>query len=222
MRIARLAKSAFDWQRIRQELADLMKPDAVRPPVCSPDCQKYNEIKCNRYCPDASAMLSSEPDYPLEPNITPLVFELKRLGAFSPCWSCEGHNDKDGKLWKIPRVWFYADSVVHIRVLADAIAELYLAEKLNSRWEIVLTMSDPDNADTSFSLQPNVKEGEFKLGELQKDVDTIATLLRETVFEKGGKLSSAAQGNAGNETRSLPQTTGASKPLFSSLRAGRG
>lgn len=222
MRIAQLAKSVFDWQKIRRELADLLDPDAGRPPVCSPDCQKFNEIECNRYCPEASVMLSSEPDYPLEPNITPLVFELKRLGAFQPCWSCEGHNDKDGKLWKIPRVWFYADSMVHVRVLADAIAELYVTEKLLSRWEIALTMSDPDNADTSFSLQPNINEGELKLTDLQKDVDTIATLLRATVFEKGGKLSRMVQGKAGDENRTQTAADGNFKPLFSHLRAGRG
>jgi hypothetical protein len=43
----------------------------------------------------------------LEPLIESLDFELKNL-----------------PVWKIPRIWFYADSVEHIRTLADAVNRL--------------------------------------------------------------------------------------------------
>ena len=38
-------------------------------------------------------MLSSDPErYPIEPGIVPLVFALRGLRVFEPCWSCEGHD----------------------------------------------------------------------------------------------------------------------------------
>jgi len=58
--------------------------------------------------------MTTDANFPIESGIAPLVFELKRLGVFEPCWSCEGHNDPGGNLWKIPRVWFYCDSVVQV------------------------------------------------------------------------------------------------------------
>src|ERR1700678_3681924 len=82
----------------------------------------------HRFCPAAPRRLSSEGEQsPVEPLVSPLVFELKKLGVFYPCWSCEGHTGQDGKVRNIPRVWFYADSVVHVRGLADAINRLFNA-----------------------------------------------------------------------------------------------
>jgi len=86
--------------------------------------------------------------------VAPLVFELKKLGVFYPCWSCEGHTDCSGNLWKIPRVWFYADSVIHIRALSEATNRLFHAGRLATRWAVVVTHSDPANPDTTFSLEP--------------------------------------------------------------------
>ena len=112
-------------------------------------------IRCHRFCPAAPRRLSSEGERgPVEPLVAPLVFELKKLGVFYPCWSCEGHEDQNGQVRNIPRVWFYADSVVHIRGLAEAINGLRNAGRLAARWQIVLTHSDADNPDTTFSLEP--------------------------------------------------------------------
>lgn len=133
-------------------------------------------------------MLSSEADYPLEPKIAPVVFELKRLGVFYPCWSCEGHDGPDGKLWKLPRVWFYAQSVVHVRLLADSMTELHLGGKLKLPWEVVLMVSDRDNTDTSFSLQPNLQDKEATLRDLHQDLENIATHLRQMVVTRAEKL----------------------------------
>lgn len=138
--------------------------------------------------------MSSDPErYPLENCIVPLVFELKRLEAFHPCWSCEGHNRPDGSLWKLPRVWFYCESVIHLRVLADAVKALHVAEKLSVPWRVALTHSDNDNTDTTFSLEPNIEGITVTLPALQRDVDTIAAHLRDVVFDEARKLSRQAR-----------------------------
>ena len=144
-------------------------------PVCCAHCPDHTAgTHCHRYCPAAPRRLSSEGESsPVEPLVAPLVFELKKLGVFHPCWSCEGHTGRDGKLWKIPRVWFYADSVVHIRGLADATSKLFNAGRLSTRWQVVLTYSDPDNPDTTFSLQPEWNP-EHSLNALQGDLRVMA------------------------------------------------
>jgi hypothetical protein len=115
-------------------------------PVCCCDCPDYDPaVGCHRLCPAAALRLSSDPTSPLEPLIAPLAFELKRLGVFYPCWSCEGHNDQAGRIWKPPRVWFYANSVVHIRALGEALDRLFMEKRVSARWHVVLTHSDADN-----------------------------------------------------------------------------
>jgi hypothetical protein len=79
-----------------------------------------------------------------------------------------GHTNQAGDLWKLPRIWFYSDSVVHVRALADAIDRLYAA-----RWRLVLTHSDAANPDTTFSLEPEPAAGSV-LSALQADLRVVA------------------------------------------------
>ena len=144
-------------------------------PVCCRNCPDYGpSSRCHRFCPAAPRRLSSEGEQnPVEPLVAPLVFELKKLGVFYPCWSCEGHADQDGKVRNIPRVWFYADSVVQVRGLADATNRLFNAGRLSRRWQIVLTHSDADNPDTTFSLEPGPAP-EDSLHALQGDLRVMS------------------------------------------------
>lgn len=222
MRIARLSNSAKKQSEVRKELEQITDAPAVKPPVCADHCTKYQEVLCHRDCPDARFMLSSEEDYPLEPKVTPVVFELKRLGVFHPCWSCEGHLGNDGELWKLPRVWFYAQSVVHVRLLADSMTELYLGGKLNVPWEVVLTVTDAENTDTSFSLQPKLKDEDAALAALHQDLESIAAHLRRMVVERAEKLAE----HTGEYQDETPDDSADNKPnrgiakLFGQLRAG--
>jgi hypothetical protein len=93
--------------------------------------------------------------------------------VFYPCWSSEGHTDAAGRVWKIPRVWFYSDSVVHARALADAVERLHAARRLAARWHLVLTHSDAGNPDTTFSLEPEPAV-EPPLRSLQGDLRVMA------------------------------------------------
>lgn len=144
-------------------------------PVCCSPCPDYRRsVGCHRHCPVAPLRLSSDGErYPLEPLVAPLVFELKRTGVFYPCWSCEGHADQAGDLWKIPRVWFYADSVVHIRALAESIDGLVHARRLSVRWHIAVTYSDATNPDTTFSLEPE-SAPDSSLKALQNDLRILS------------------------------------------------
>jgi hypothetical protein len=163
-------------------------------PVCCAHCADYTpSARCHRYCPAAALRLSSEGERdPLEPLVAPLVFELKKLGVFHPCWSCEGHCDPAGRLWKIPRVWFYADSVVHIRGLANAVNRLFNTGRLSAGWRIVLTHSDADNPDTTFSLEPE-SSPESTLDSLQADLRVMADGLAEAFWLACDALAATAR-----------------------------
>ncbi|NKB60269.1 MAG: hypothetical protein GKS00_28515 [Alphaproteobacteria bacterium] len=188
MRIKQRKDSEKHAAGVREALDEILQSNADGTPVCAPDCPKAG-AHCSRLCADIPQMLSSDPEkHPLEGGIAPLVYELKRLEAFIPCWSCEGHNGPDGTLWKLPRVWFYCDSVVQLRVLADAITALHIERKLNVPWRIALTFSDDDNADTTFSLEPVLEQERPTLASLQHDVDTIAAHLRSGVFVQARQL----------------------------------
>ncbi len=175
MRIEPRQDSATRKRTVAREVRRAHALGPMLEPVCCPHCADYRAAAgCHRYCPAAPRRLSSEGEHsPIEPLVAPLVFELKKLGMFHPCWSCEGHADSDGGLQKIPRVWFYADSVVHIRSLAEAVHQLFGASRLSVRWQVVLTYSDPDNPDTTFSLEPEFAAG-LSLAALQKDLRVMA------------------------------------------------
>jgi hypothetical protein len=152
--------------------------DAKPEPVCGSACPKRADRHCSRDCPEIPLALSDDPvRYPLEPGIAPLVYELTALGVFQTCWSCEGHESADGQLWKRPQVWFYADSQVAVRLLADCLSALSLSRELNAEWLIAVTFSDYENPATTFALAPNVGMAGHSLAALRQDARTIAARL---------------------------------------------
>ncbi len=194
MRIKQRQNASEKKRAVEQAVQKAKELGPIPDPVCVESCPEFDaSVGCHRDCQFAPVRLSSEADdYPLETLIAPLVFELKKLGVFYPCWSCEGHNDREGKLWKIPRVWFYSDSVVHLRALSTAINELTLKRLLSVKWQLVVSHSDDDNADTTFSLEPRMGADEVGLDQLRSDIVTISTKL-ETEFQKAcAKLSNNA------------------------------
>ncbi len=64
-------------------------------------------------------------------------------------------------------------------------------------WRVVPTVSDRDNADTTFSLGPGPAAPRPPLAALQRDLDTIAQHLRDVVFDEARKLSLSAGSGAG-------------------------
>ncbi len=185
--------------------ADLERASAVSVPrgrVCNPECDAVCPscsstscaCSCSSDCGHIPAQLTSDPNFPIEAMIAPLAFELKRLGAFEPCWSCEGHNGHDDKLWKIPRIWFYCDSVVYVRLLSDVLKELEIDELINGPWQVRLTFSDEDNPATTFSLEPEIGPGApLSLKALQEDVKVITQYL-PTMFTRRAEILTESTG----------------------------
>lgn len=194
MRIEPRQDSAARKRTVAREVRRAHALGPMPDPICCAHCADYRPpAGCHRYCPAAPRRLSSEGERsPVEPLVAPLVFELKKLGTFHPCWSCEGHADEAGGLQKIPRVWFYADSVVHIRSLAEAVHRLFAAGRLSARWQVVLTYSDPDNPDTTFSLEPE-PAADLVLPALQRDLRVMADELA-LIFWRSCDLLAAQAG----------------------------
>ncbi len=190
MRIERRKNDRGSAKPIREELREFLHRDRADTSICAADCPNASPGRCSRHCPDIPGMISSDPEsYPIETRVAPLVYELKRLEVFQPCWSCEGHNGTDGTLWKNPSVWFYCSSVVQLRVLANSIKDLHLKDRLSTPWRVALTFSDDDNPDTTFSLEPCLEDPGPSLALLQRDIDTIAEHLPDSFVKEAGKLS---------------------------------
>ncbi|MDA1090566.1 MAG: hypothetical protein O3A85_09675 [Proteobacteria bacterium] len=117
-----------------------------------------------------------------------MAFELKRLGIFEPCWSCEGHKNSEGMLWKIPRVWFYCHSIVHLRLLSDVMKDLEIEKKLSVPWQVNVTFSDADNPDTTFSLEPARIDNSTLLESLQADITVITASVYNRVTAKASVM----------------------------------
>ena len=94
------------------------------------------------------------------------------------------------KLTKISAwVWFYCDTMVHIRLLTDGIKELEKDGKIRASWQVVVTFSDQDNPETTFSLEPAVsRDAKLGLPALQKDARTIAAALNGMMNDGARRL----------------------------------
>jgi len=203
MRIARRERSPDRVRELRSQIVGAICPAIVDGRVCGSHCMARCpqcgstacHCRCSPQCAEAPRALSSEPDhYPIEPAILPLVFEMKRLGLFDPCWSCEGHLGPDGALWKLPTVWFYCDSTVHLRLLSDLLDDLELSGRLGVHWQVVVTFSNADNPCTTFSLEPVPPSASASLlPAMQKDVLVIARSLAATIADRAQKLLGAAE-----------------------------
>ena len=62
---------------------------------------------------------------------------------------------------------------VVLRALGEALDPLLMEKRVSARWRVVLTYSDADNPDTTFSLEPEPASG-AQLSALQTDARTIA------------------------------------------------
>ncbi len=192
-----LASTDRDRQR-RAEIEDAIVRRQIEGRICSVNCTitctecgaSACQCMCSANCPDMPSVLSSDPDrHPIEPAVAHPVFAMKQIAAFQTCWSCEGHLGLDGKIWKIPRVWFYCESMVAVRLLTDGLNSNALTEKLHASWRIAVTFSEPDNVETTFSLEPVQPLDEaVNLPALQEDLSTIADTLSTLMIHQAYRL----------------------------------
>jgi len=202
MRIERRDNPAGRLQRLASEIAEAAGAHGIEGRVCSDSCtvrcpqcgSTACQCDCSPDCPDAPRALSSDPErFPVENGIVPLVFEMKRLGLFAPCWSCEGHLRPDGSLWKLPAVWFYCNSMVHVRLLSQGLSKLLAGRRLSAPWQVAITYSDPDNPETTFALEPSrTADAPLSLPALRRDAGVIAGALSQMMRDEGRILQREA------------------------------
>lgn len=175
MKIIQPTVSFLDREQIRQDLQRLLaQPTAAEAPPCS-GCTQHVPVSCSSRCGQAPQSLSSEPvNYPVETNVVPLVFELAATRLMQPCWSCEGHLNPSGQLWKMPQVSFYSASPIYPQLLLKHICTLAMHKHLSYPWHVVL--SDYGQTwETTYTLEPNLnREQQVHLGNLQRDLNTLA------------------------------------------------
>lgn len=161
-------------------------PDCALPCPCSgsPTCTCH----CGPHCPHAPQQLSSEGDrYPVEPKIVPLVFAFQELRVCPPCWSCEGHVRGDGEVFRLPQVWFYARSLVYVRLIGEWLRALRHEGRTANPWHVCVSHSE-SGLDTAFSLEPDLKMmASVDLPSLQRDVLVLASGLVREVQQLAGR-----------------------------------
>lgn len=175
----------FDKDKAEQELELLIQqPGATEERPC-PNCLLPCEssipaqcaVSCDANCDNAPQALSSEPDkHPIEQNVVKVVFELSTLRLMQPCWSCEGHLNGQGELWKLPQVSFYAASALYPKLLAGYLTKLKSSKQLNYPWQVILV----DYGQTwrpTYQLEPalNHIDEVIQLSLLQQDLNQIST-----------------------------------------------
>lgn len=194
MQVARRPDDLDRKKRTRDTLTAFLQKSEIAAPVCGDSCPRYQTrepvFDCSLSCSDAQRALSCEPErFPIEPKITPLVFEIQRLGVFYPCWSCEGHLDKQEKLWRLPAVWFYCDDLTHLRLLADGVADLHAKGVLKNPWQVRLGYTDSDVPDTAFALEPFIEDrNSVDLETLQADVAALAREMQSAMRQQAQEL----------------------------------
>ncbi len=163
-----------------EEIQNLGKCLFAGGPVCQPDCPESKRRACSRDCPEAAQTLTSDKEFPVERGILPLVFELRASRVFQPIWSCEGHCDAAGDLFRTPSVWFCCEQTSHVRVLADALADISTKDGLSTSWRLALCCPGHTSPLTIFSLEPDVAT-KPSLAILHDDIARIASQLRPRI-----------------------------------------
>lgn len=182
-------------ERELQELIEQPGAQELRP---CPNCQlpsdslspTHNAVSCDVNCDNAPQALSSEPEqHPIEDNVVKIVFELSTLRLMQPCWSCEGHLNGQGKLWKLPQVGFYAASALYPKLLATYLTRLKNQKDLNYPWQVTIV----DYGQTwgpTYQMEPalNQIEEDIELPLLQADLQRISNGLAEQLKQEARRM----------------------------------
>ncbi len=138
---------------------------------------------CSVKCPKSPELLSSDAVlYPIESGIMPLVYCFNAMNICQTCWSCEGHNDNNGVLEKLPQIWFYTDSFMLLRVIDDCLSLLSAKSLLMVSWQLSTTYTAKSSQQNTFVIKPdlNLVDG-MDLNTLHKDIFVIAEHFPEMI-----------------------------------------
>jgi len=181
MKIKSFNGNAEFYASRRQALRELMTFRELRDgrpcPGCAEVCPKCGSTSClctcSAECQQAPRSLSSDPErFPIESGIVPLVYALSDMEIGVPCWSCEGHEDRDGKLGKLPQVWFYVLDQAYPDLLANFLWQLQFAGHIENRWKVAVVAAD-NTLDATFAIVPDSSEDLGGLASLRRDIEVI-------------------------------------------------
>lgn len=168
----------FKSERAIHELEVLLASSALN--AVSKTCQNCEKViddysSCSPKCESAAAMLSSDPEkFPIEQHVLALVFEFSKLKVIQPCWSCEGHLNMDGKLWRLPQAAFYSSSQVYPQLISYYLNDLLFNKKISYPWLLSITSYGGPDEVTTYSLEPRITlDSEYRLDLLQQDLLVI-------------------------------------------------
>jgi len=189
MKIDRINDDFMDAEQARESLELLISQPTPQQLAPCQNCTQHVPNMCSPSCSDASSALSSDPvNFPLEEKVVPFVFELSATRLMQTCWSCEGHFDHEGKLWKIPQICFYASSPVYSHLLIRHINKLKLDKRLSYEWRVGIA-DFGQGAQFNYSVEPNLNlENDPRLGALQQDLCIIAENLCENLKYQAKKM----------------------------------
>jgi hypothetical protein len=133
--------------------------------------------------------LSSDPAcYPIEAGIVPLIYQLNVLRVVQPCWSCEGHEDDQHSLLRLPQVWFYSPSVVFPQLLTEAVHTQKFHKIISHDWYVSVCIQDYGESSTTFVLKPQIDLGVHHILQgLRQDIKRISLTLRDTVRRRAAE-----------------------------------
>lgn len=175
-----------DGIRVR-DLLDLLEQSALtdlRPCAgCDRPCPCSASTVCACACgPDCThsriAMSSDGNRYPIEEKIAPLVFGFNCLRVCRPYWSCEGHQHDAERISKVPQVWFYANSLMYPKLIAEYVTRLQARKEIYNSWQVCVTYAE-ESLQAGFSIRPGMAfvGDESGLESMQRDVQIIAESL---------------------------------------------
>ncbi len=178
-------------QQAEQELQQLIAQPGAREERPCPNCQLPGDTghphqDCHSACSNAPQALSSEPDkHPIETRVVKVVFELSTLRLVQPCWSCEGHLNGQGDLWKLPQVSFYAASPLYPKLLITYLNRLKGQKQLHYPWQVIMVDLGQSWGPT-YQLEPALNQinEAIKLQKLQDDLDKIGDGLGEKLKQE--------------------------------------
>ena len=177
-------------RNILQSVIQQSGPSVVRPcPACVSPCSCSGSSSCgcdcSWDCPSLPEQLSSDPEkYPIEKEIIPLVFAVNSLQHCPSYWSCEGHENEDGELLKVPRVNFYSNTTQIPSLITECLVILSYKKVTAYRWKVT-SVGMTDDLQSQYMIEPDMVLGEKNiLSILQQDVRKIASNLFSGVKEK--------------------------------------
>ena len=160
---------------------------------------------CSYTCPYASKQMSADPEkYPIEQSIVPLVYAFYTLRLMMPCWSCEGHNDMQGHIFKTPKLWFYSANEFYPKLVAQFVSAYKGEGKISNHWSVRILPFSQSMFTTTYSLEPQEAiPSQTHLSSLQSDIKIIADNLREEMLKLANYYIARADKGLQPQTKNL-------------------